>query len=261
MLQLPSEGDGVLILDDTGFAKPGHCSVGVARQYSGTLGKIGNCPVTVNCHSAERTMAWPVATRLYLPKGWASDADRRRKAKVPAAVAFRTEPQIALELLDRAWGVRWACVTVNAGSGDHPNFLDGLEAHRQRSVVAVRCDFTVTCLLLSFAGVRPPTSRPAPRASDFEPSDDRLPVPNARPRLPLGRALARRPQVLSYLADQAGADRPLVPGLPPRRVDRLLPGVRVVHLLGSTILFFRFTVAMRVAPLWKSRRHAHSVTY
>ena len=177
MLQLPSEGDGVLILDDTGFAKPGHCSVGVARQYSGTLGKIGNCPVTVNCHSAERTMAWPVATRLYLPKGWASDADRRRKAKVPAAVAFRTEPQIALELLDRAWGVRWACVTVDAGSGDHPNFLDGLEAHRQRSVVAVRCDFTVTCLLLSFAGVRPPTSRPAPRASDFEPSDDRLPVP------------------------------------------------------------------------------------
>jgi SRSO17 transposase len=67
LLTLPTEGDGVLIFDDTGFAKQGMCSVGVARQYSGTLGKTGNCQVTVNCHYAERTIAWPVATRLYLP--------------------------------------------------------------------------------------------------------------------------------------------------------------------------------------------------
>ena len=63
MLRLPSEGDGVLIFDDTGCAKQGQCSVGVARQYSGTLGKKGNCQITVNCHYAERTVAWPVATR------------------------------------------------------------------------------------------------------------------------------------------------------------------------------------------------------
>ena len=61
--ELPSEGDSVLIFDDTGFAKQGKCSVGVARQYSGTLGKVGNCQVTVNCHYAQRTLAWPVATR------------------------------------------------------------------------------------------------------------------------------------------------------------------------------------------------------
>ena len=65
LLTLPTEGDGVLIFDDTGFAKQGRCSVGVARQYSGTLGKTGNCQVSVNCHYAERTIAWPVATRLY----------------------------------------------------------------------------------------------------------------------------------------------------------------------------------------------------
>ena len=65
MLELPSEGDGVLIFDDTGFAKQGKCSVGVARQYSGTLGKVGNCQVTVNCHYAERTCAWPVATQRH----------------------------------------------------------------------------------------------------------------------------------------------------------------------------------------------------
>ena len=73
MQTLPSEGDGVLIFDDTGFEKRGCHSVGVARQYTGTAGKVTNCQVTVNCHYAERTLAWPLATRLYLPQEWAAD--------------------------------------------------------------------------------------------------------------------------------------------------------------------------------------------
>src|SRR5512135_3374393 len=73
LLTLPTEGDGVLIVDDTGFAKQGQCSVGVARQYSGTLGKVGNCQVTVNCHYAERT----------------------KVAKVPEDLAFRTKPRLS----------------------------------------------------------------------------------------------------------------------------------------------------------------------
>src|SRR5512143_1801007 len=60
------------------------------------------CQVTVNCHYAERTLAWPVATRLYLPKDWAADEARRDKAQVPEEIAFRTKPQIALDLLDQA---------------------------------------------------------------------------------------------------------------------------------------------------------------
>ena len=146
MLRLPSEGDGVLIFDDTGCAKQGQCSVGVARQYSGTLGKKGNCQITVNCHYAERTVAWPVATQLSLPRHWAEDLPRRAKAHVPEEVCFQTKPQIALALLDqaKAWGVRWACVTADADYGDNPNFLDGLEQRRQRYVAAVRADFAVT---------------------------------------------------------------------------------------------------------------------
>lgn len=64
MTALPTEGDGVWVVDDTGLAKQGTASVGVARQYSGTLGKVANCQVTVNCHYAERTLAWPVAPQL-----------------------------------------------------------------------------------------------------------------------------------------------------------------------------------------------------
>jgi SRSO17 transposase len=145
LLALPTEGDAALIFDDTGFAKQGQSSVGVARQYSGTLGKVANCQVTVNCHYAERTIAWPVATRLYLPKTWADDPERRKKAKVPDAITFQTKPQIALDLLDQAdtMGVPYACVVADADYGDNPNFLAGLENRTKRYVVAVRKDFPV----------------------------------------------------------------------------------------------------------------------
>src|ERR671923_2284780 len=146
MRTLPSEGAGVPIFDDTGFEKQGRHSVGVARQYSGTAGKVTNCQVTVNCHYAERTLAWPVATRLYLPQAWAADTERRRQAHVPAEVVFETKAEIALALLDeaRACGVRHACVTCDADYGDNPNFLNGLEQRAERHVVAVRADFSVT---------------------------------------------------------------------------------------------------------------------
>jgi SRSO17 transposase len=145
LMQLPTEGDAVLVFDDTGFAKQGRCSVGVKRQYSGTLGKTGNCQVTVNCHYAERTLGWPVATRLYLPKEWAFDPDRRKKAHVPEEVHFQTKPEIALALLDHAreLGLRHAAVTADGDYGDNPNFLAGLELRNERYVVAVRCDFSV----------------------------------------------------------------------------------------------------------------------
>ena len=145
MLTLPSTGDGVLIFDDTGFEKKGRHSVGVARQYTGTVGKITNCQVTVNCQYAARTLAWPVATRLYLPEGWAADEGRCKQAHVPKDVAFQTKAAIALALLDEAntCGVKHACVTGDADYGDNPNFLNGLAERQERHVMAVRAKFSV----------------------------------------------------------------------------------------------------------------------
>jgi SRSO17 transposase len=145
MLSLGTEGDGALVFDDTGFAKQGRHSVGVARQYSGTLGKVANCQVTVNCHYAERTLGWPVLTRLYLPESWANDPERRKEAHVPDEIQFQTKAEIALDELDQAnaWGVPHACITVDADYGDNPSFLNGLEQRNEHYVVAVRANFSV----------------------------------------------------------------------------------------------------------------------
>ena len=145
LLAWPTEGDGALLIDDTGFPKKGRASVGVARQYTGSLGKVCHCQVTVNCHYAERTLAWPVATRLYLPREWTDDPARCAKAHVPEEIEFQTKAEIALDLVEEAdaAGVPYECVVAEGDYGDNPNFLNGLEKRRKRYVAAVRKDFQV----------------------------------------------------------------------------------------------------------------------
>lgn len=142
---LETEGDGLLSIDDTGFAKQGSDSVGVARQYSGSLGKVDNCQVTGNLTYAERTIAWPLTTRLYLPQAWARDAERRTKAPIPQDIRFETKAEIAIGLVDWALeqGLEFSAVVSDADYGDQPAFLDHLEQRSLRYVMAIRRDFTV----------------------------------------------------------------------------------------------------------------------
>jgi SRSO17 transposase len=93
----------VWIIDDTGIPKKGRHSVGVGRQYCGQVGKQDNCQVAVSLSLANHHASLPVAYRLYLPKEWAADGKRRRKAGVPNEIGFKTKPEMALEQL------RWAC--------------------------------------------------------------------------------------------------------------------------------------------------------
>jgi SRSO17 transposase len=107
------------IIDDTGFPKQGRHSVGVARQYCGQLGKQDNCQVAVSLSVANHHASLPVAYRLYLPKDWAKDRTRRRKAGVPKEISFKTKPEIALEQLRGACeaGLPRGVVLMDAGYG------------------------------------------------------------------------------------------------------------------------------------------------
>lgn len=107
------------IIDDTGFPKKGKHSVGVARQYCGQLGKQDNCQVAVSISLATHRASLPVAYRLYVPREWARDRARRRKAQVPASIRFATKPQIALWQLEALLGAGAPphCVIADAGYG------------------------------------------------------------------------------------------------------------------------------------------------
>ncbi len=121
---------GFWIIDDTGFPKQGKHSVGVARQYCGMLGKQDNCQVAVSVSLANEQASVPVAYRLYLPKEWADDPVRRKKAGVPAELTFATKPEIALQQLEAllAEGAPKYCVLADAGYGVNHEFRQRLTA-------------------------------------------------------------------------------------------------------------------------------------
>jgi len=138
-----SAAEGVFILDDTGFAKQGRKSVGVARQYSGTLGKIGNCQVGVFLgYAVERGHAL-VDGALYLPRQWTEDAERCQVAGVPADQRrYQSKSELALQLLRQArqrghLSGQW--VTADADYGKVPTFRDALDAEGWWYVLEVLC--------------------------------------------------------------------------------------------------------------------------
>src|SRR3954451_6623211 len=88
--------DGVLVVDETGFLKKGTKSCGVARQYSGTAGRIENCQIGVFLGYASQKGRAGIDRALYVPRPWADDRERREEAGVPSTVAFHTKPWLAL---------------------------------------------------------------------------------------------------------------------------------------------------------------------
>jgi SRSO17 transposase len=133
------------IIDDTSFPKRGHHSVGVRHQYCGHLGKQANCQVAVTLSLANHQGSLPVAYQLYLPKDWATDRARRKKAGVPESVTFKTKPEIALEQ------VRFACEAglprgvglMDAAYGNDARLRTGMTELGLRYVAAIQSNCLV----------------------------------------------------------------------------------------------------------------------
>lgn len=127
------------VLDDTGFPKDGKRSPGVKRQYSGTLGKIGNCQIGVSVHAVGTKGTAPLGWALYLPEEWCSDAERRRAAKVPDDVTFKTKPELGVELVERAaeWEIPAAPLLGDCAYGENTDLRRRLEAAGSEYVLSV----------------------------------------------------------------------------------------------------------------------------
>jgi SRSO17 transposase len=137
--------EGIGIVDETGFLKKGTSSVGVARQYSGTAGKVDNCQVATLLTYATRHGHVFLDRRLYLPKEWAHDLRRREQGKVPPALRFQTKPQQAKAMLQHAWqqGVPMRWVRGDEVYGDSVDLREAIAAARRSYVLAVSCSTPV----------------------------------------------------------------------------------------------------------------------
>lgn len=171
------------VIDDTGFVKDGGASPCVTRQYSGTLGKVGNCQVAVSVHAASDGASAPLDWRLYVPERWdercaddpagaaAVAADRKRCA-IPDSEHHRPKWQMALEMIDEliGWGRTPPVLTADAGYGDTTAFRQGLTDRQIGYVVAVKSATSAYT-----GGAAPET---APYAGRGRPPTPRYPDPH-----------------------------------------------------------------------------------
>lgn len=132
------------VIDDTGFPKFGKHSVGVARQYSGALGKVGNCQIGVSVNAASDAASCPLDWRLFIPKEWDEDSefnqDRRAKCKLPETVHHVEKWRLALEMIDelRGWGLTPPVVLGDGAYGDITEFRAGLQDREISYVLDVK---------------------------------------------------------------------------------------------------------------------------
>ncbi|MEU3409651.1 IS701 family transposase [Streptomyces sp. NPDC006670] len=136
----------VWVVDDTGFPKDGKASPGVARQYSGTLGKVGNCQIGVSVHAASDTASCPLSWRLFLPAIWDGPqaVARRTACRIPDNEHHRPKWQLALDMLDELDGIglRPAALVADAGYGANADFRRGLEDRGRAYVLQAKAEMT-----------------------------------------------------------------------------------------------------------------------
>jgi SRSO17 transposase len=174
------------VVDDTGIPKDGSHSPGVKRQYSGTLGKIGNCQVTVSVHAVGARGTQPLGWALYLPEEWCADLPRRRKAKIPDEVVFQTKPRLASALCKQAagWEIPRAPVLGDSAYGDNCQFRTGLHESGLEYVLAVSPEIGVFGPETSFTvperkprrGRPPSVARPDHKPESVRALAERLPT-------------------------------------------------------------------------------------
>jgi SRSO17 transposase len=162
VLEVLADEDAVWNSDETGFPKKGTKSVGVQRQYSGTLGRTDNCQIGVFANYCSPKGHTFVDRRLFLPEDWANDGPRREEAGIPEEVIFRTKPALALEMLAQAVAdgvpLRWA--GGDSVYGDNPTFVQGVRALGKWYVLDIACDTQVWTVAPQ---VIPADQRPRPR--------------------------------------------------------------------------------------------------
>jgi SRSO17 transposase len=136
------------ILDDTGMLKQGSHSPGVQRQYTGSAGKTTNCQIAVSLSVATAGEQVPIDMELYLPESWASDQARRRAARIPDSVVFKTKHELAMDLISRALddGIPGEVVLADADYGRSHVFRDFVRFKGLDYAVAVRADARVWLL-------------------------------------------------------------------------------------------------------------------
>ncbi len=164
------------LLDDTGFPKDGKDSPGVKRQYSGTLGKRGNCQIGVSVHAVGGRGTVPLGWALYLPENWCADEQRRRKAKIPEQVVFKTKSELGVELVERAvgWEVPKAPVLGDHAYGGNTWLRDRLDQAGCEYVLSVGPDTKVFSQGTAFTV---PAKKPNATRGPVRPRPDRAPDP------------------------------------------------------------------------------------
>lgn len=175
----------VWILDETSFPKAGEHSVGVARQYCGALGKVANCQVAVTLHWASAEASCPLGWRLYLPRAWMDDAERAQEVKLPKDVVYRSQAELALELIDQmlSWEVPRLPVVADSAYGNSFEFREQLRQRQLSYVMAVEAKTVVW--------TEDPNTIPVPPSA-----------PRGRPRRYPPLASTPTPQDLTTIAGQ-----------------------------------------------------------